>query len=217
MKKHILKVFFGVFVLHLFSILASMPLLADVTKPLLLSILIFFYLKQTLQHSKTLLGALIFSLLGDILLIFQGKNGWFFITGLIAFLTAHIFYIIFFAKKITQNNGIKVKWMWVLLVALYSITFLTLLMPSLGNMKIPVVLYTVVISLMLLTVLHACNSSSISGKWCIAGAILFVISDSILAINKFYSPFPYAGFLIMLTYGMAQFSLVYGITLDTEK
>jgi uncharacterized membrane protein YhhN len=49
-----------------------------------------------------------------------------------------------------------------------------------------------------------------AGKWMMLGALLFVISDSILAINKFYQPFEAAGVLIMLTYGLAQFFIVEG-------
>ena len=42
------------------------------------------------------------------------------------------------------------------------------------------------------------------------GALLFVISDSVLAINKFYQPFEVAGVIIMLTYGLAQLFIVEG-------
>jgi len=44
----------------------------------------------------------------------------------------------------------------------------------------------------------------------IAGAILFIISDSLLAINKFYQPFENAGILIMFTYGVAQLLITLG-------
>ena len=44
----------------------------------------------------------------------------------------------------------------------------------------------------------------------VAGALLFVLSDSILAINKFYMPFDLAGTFIMLTYGFAQYLIVQG-------
>ncbi|HRF25670.1 MAG TPA: lysoplasmalogenase family protein, partial [Chitinophagaceae bacterium] len=52
-----------------------------------------------------------------------------------------------------------------------------------------------------------------AAKWLLTGAILFVISDSVLAINKFYYPFEYRGVLIMLTYGMAQWFIVKGAIL----
>ena len=42
------------------------------------------------------------------------------------------------------------------------------------------------------------------------GAILFVVSDSLLAFNKFFSPFNNAGVIIMLTYGLAQLFITEG-------
>jgi uncharacterized membrane protein YhhN len=44
----------------------------------------------------------------------------------------------------------------------------------------------------------------------VLGALLFVISDSLLAINKFYQDIPLAGVLIMLTYGLAQLFIMEG-------
>ena len=78
-------------------------------------------------------------------------------------------------------------------------------------MKIAVPVYGIVISFMLLLALHMLFISNKSaGQMMMAGAILFVISDSILAINKFYSPFQNAGILIMLSYGLAQLMIVAG-------
>jgi uncharacterized membrane protein YhhN len=47
--------------------------------------------------------------------------------------------------------------------------------------------------------------------FCAIGALLFVASDSILAINKFHTPFESATFFVMLTYGLAQLLLIVGI------
>jgi uncharacterized membrane protein YhhN len=49
-----------------------------------------------------------------------------------------------------------------------------------------------------------------AGKLMMFGALLFVASDSILAINKFYLPFEFAGIFIMLTYGLAQLLITIG-------
>ncbi len=81
-------------------------------------------------------------------------------------------------------------------------------------MKIPVTVYGLVISTMLLFALHVASiKNREAAKWLLTGAILFVISDSVLAINKFYYPFEYSGVLIMLTYGMAQWFIVKGAIL----
>jgi uncharacterized membrane protein YhhN len=50
-----------------------------------------------------------------------------------------------------------------------------------------------------------------AGRVMMFGALLFIISDSILAVNKFYSSFNYAGILIMLTYALAQLFIVMGV------
>jgi uncharacterized membrane protein YhhN len=65
---------------------------------------------------------------------------------------------------------------------------------------------------MLLMVLHAFSSfNHIAAVYCLYGAVLFVLSDSVLAISQFHTPFPSARFLIMLSYGLAQLVLVNGI------
>jgi uncharacterized membrane protein YhhN len=48
------------------------------------------------------------------------------------------------------------------------------------------------------------------GRWMFTGALLFVISDSVLAVNKFYQPFALAPVLIMITYGLAQLLITQG-------
>jgi uncharacterized membrane protein YhhN len=49
-----------------------------------------------------------------------------------------------------------------------------------------------------------------AGQCMMMGALLFVASDSVLAVNKFYQPFEAAGIIIMLTYGLAQLLIVKG-------
>ena len=78
-------------------------------------------------------------------------------------------------------------------------------------MKIPVLVYGVVISTMLLLALHLIFiKKREAGLWMVGGAVLFVISDSILAVNKFYHPFAGSGAAIMITYGLAQFCIIKG-------
>jgi uncharacterized membrane protein YhhN len=65
---------------------------------------------------------------------------------------------------------------------------------------------------MLLAAIHAFVSyKSVEAVFCISGAILFILSDSMLSVNQFHTPFPSAHFLIMLSYGFAQLMLVNGI------
>ena len=97
------------------------------------------------------------------------------------------------------------------MVALYYAALVTFLYPYLGEMKIAVPVYGIVISFMLLLALHMLFiSNKPAGQMMAAGAVLFVVSDSLLAMNKFYSPFENAGLLIMLIYGLAQVIIVAG-------
>ena len=78
-------------------------------------------------------------------------------------------------------------------------------------MKLPVRIYGIVISFMFMLALHMLFiKDKVAGKWMMLGALLFIISDSALAINKFYQPFEVASVIIMLTYGLAQLFIIEG-------
>lgn len=185
-------------------------------KPLIIIVIIGYFDSQlvsiTKGLSKWILGALVFSLLGDFLLMFEDKKSIFFLLGLSSFLLAHIFYIVFFhqirLKEIVKGN----PWLLVAVVIYYA-ALITLLSPYLADMKVPVLVYGTVISFMFMLAMHMLFiKNKAAGKWMMFGAILFVISDSVLAINKFYQSFETAGILIMLTYGLAQLFIVEGAT-----
>ena len=87
-------------------------LLLTIFKPILIPILVGYFLSQTGTISanlkKWIIAALLFSLAGDVSLMFQEKNSLFFLLGLSAFLLAHIFYIILFFS-VRKREGISIK------------------------------------------------------------------------------------------------------------
>ncbi len=187
-----------------------------ICKPLLVSSLLIYFLSATKNVTSPLkyltAFALLFSIAGDILLMFANNNELFFLLGLSAFLIAHIFYIITF-HKIKTKEKIEGKWQWAVVVAIYYFFIISLLMPHLGEMKIPVLVYGLVISFMLLVAMLLYDlPDNKTAKYILTGAIMFVISDSMLAINKFYQPFEWGGWAIMLTYIAAQLLLTKGLT-----
>ncbi|MFT3680344.1 MAG: lysoplasmalogenase [Ferruginibacter sp.] len=199
------------------SILAALcvpGLLFSIVKSLLMPALLlqlFFTGGQT--GKKLITAALIFSWGGDILLLFDDKNPLFFILGLVCFLITHVLYIIYFFVliKSSQPSLLKTKPLLPVLVAGYGIGLLFFLWPYLGEMKLPVLVYAVVICTMLMGSLHVFYK--VKKPACIlfiCGALLFALSDSMLAVNKFYQPFSGAGTLIMLTYCAAQLLIVSG-------
>jgi len=98
------------------------------------------------------------------------------------------------------------------LVAAYGVSLVQFLFPHLGDMKIPVIVYAVVICMMLVFSLHVFTKINRPANLLfVTGAILFAASDSLLAVNKFYKPFEFAGALIISTYCAAQLLIVLGV------
>ena len=191
-------------------------------KPALIPLLGFgVYFHPKFLSRRILLNALIFSWIGDVILIFADIAEIYFILGLVSFLIAHITYCVLFNKQIIGEMQInKVLFgLGSLVIAFYLTAIILVLMPNLGDLKIPVIVYAAVISTMLL---FAFNGYLIWKKpgalYIFLGAITFVISDSILAFDKFHAPIEKSSFFIMLTYLVAQYLIVVGIIrLNAQK
>lgn len=212
------KIWVGLFVLALISDLVCIQLQLSsfrfITKPLIVLFLVGYFVSSVYLMPASLkwwvVGALGFSWLGDVLLLFEEQNALFFMLGLSSFLLAHVCYIVFF-NKIRRIEGRKGHLLLFVFVLIYYAALMQLLSPELGTMKVPVWIYGAVICLMLWLALHLSRVyHSNSGLFIIMGALLFVLSDSALAINKFYQPFAGAGIVIMLTYGLAQWFITEG-------
>lgn len=199
--------------------------LAYFTKPLLMLVLgIYFYQntpKPLTSLSKITLFALFFSWWGDVLLLFQTYQDIYFLFGLVSFLIAHICYIFAFTKTPKSAKGstkiLTAASFVYLLVGAGSISFLK---DGLGEMLIPVIVYSLTIIVMnIMAVNRYRKVIDSSFKWVFMGAISFLISDSLIAINKFYTPIAAPSFWIMSTYCLGQFLIVVGILkqLHTEK
>lgn len=183
-------------------------------KPLLIASLLGYFLSATANapspFKKWIVGALLFSVGGDTLLLFANKNELYFIFGLLSFLIAHVCYIVCF-HKIKQQEKIEGKWYAAIIVGVYYFFIMSFLIPHLGPLKIPVLVYGIVISFMLLLAMVLYDlADHKTARLLLTGAIFFVISDSVLAINKFYNPLPWGGWAIMITYILAQWLLVNG-------
>lgn len=213
-QKKIAFAFWAFALLDIAGIAFNIEILHFVTKPLLIPtlLLLLFYTKSSAPGKNLLLIGLFFSWMGDVFLLFENKNPLFFIFGLASFLTTHIFYIIYFLRiRSAQPSLLKKQPVLIALVLGYGITLVWQLYAHLGDLKLPVIIYAIVICSMLLCSLHVfLKVNRTSAVYYLAGAAVFVISDSLLAINKFYQPFAFAGLLIMLTYCAAQYFIVRG-------
>ena len=170
-------------------------------------ILIIFYASKQIKPTKSILIGLAFCALGDALIIFS------FLPGLIAFLFGHLFYIYSFIKKWHFNwNRLYVLIPFIL----FGIYIGFRLISSLKNngeeaFIIPVILYLIIISLMGFTAFQTRN------KYLYFGSILFILSDTLLAWNKFIGELPFSGGMIMLTYYSAQFLIAQSLTVQTSE
>jgi uncharacterized membrane protein YhhN len=218
-----IKSYIGLSVLYLLVVFLGQEQVAWFIKPFLILFLmlaVFFY--GNFPSKKFLLTALTFSWIGDVILLFAHRNKIYFISGLIAFLISHAAYIITFNKqlKIRNRKSKAVFWIGVTVIIVYLMTMLAILLPSLGDLKIPVFVYALVISTMLLFAFKGFLVWEEPANWYILlGAIIFVSSDSILAFDKFYigASITQASFLIMLTYLGAQYLIVKGILRLNQK
>ena len=206
--------YIGILAVHLAGIVFNIQLLEYIIKPMIVIWLLLYFLSQIVNINsglkKWILAALFFSWTGDVLLLFQQNNSVFFLLGLSAFLIAHIFYIIFF-NRVRVNESVHGNVWLLLIVVIYYSSLISLLYSHLGGMKLPVLVYGIVISWMFMLAMHMLFiKNKTAGKWMMTGALLFVISDSLLAVNKFYQPFAIAGVVIMLSYGLAQLFIVEG-------
>jgi len=214
-KSLFLKGFLLIAAINLLLIVLDYATITRFLKPFLMPLLfLYVYYQEAFSTKKLLLLGLTFSWIGDILLLFATKGELFFIAGLLSFLTAHVFYIYLFSKLRTTEAYKKnlVFWAGFIMIVLYLQSLLALLLPKLGTLKIPVSVYAVTISVMLAFAWRGYFSWNPSTRFFILfGAMAFVASDSLLAINKFYSPFENASFLIMATYLAAQYGIVSGV------
>jgi uncharacterized membrane protein YhhN len=201
---------------HMFAIAADWEWLQFVTKPMLMILLLVFFVSAAPKNARIrnwISAALFFSGLGDIFLLNEGEK--FFIAGLTSFLLAHASYIVFFLLVRAKRVDSK-PWNIIILILLaaYAGIFYFFLAPHLDNpLKLPVFVYALIIASMLATCFHAFGKQQkMMAIWCITGAVLFILSDSLLSINTFIQPFQSASLLIMITYATAQFAIVYGVT-----
>jgi uncharacterized membrane protein YhhN len=218
MKKIAWFSFLLVCVGEIISLVADIEILQTICKPLIIVTLILSYLATvpSEDRSRTLLVALFFSGAGDVLLMLRDDGGSFFMMGLIAFLISHVFYIFTYRQHqhSDSENGLqgiqKVRLAFPIILSGTGLVFV--LYPVLGDLKIPVMVYAIVLVVMTLNALLRLGKTPPPSFWMVfVGALLFMASDSLLAINKFLTPLPFGSLWVMTTYMSAQFLIVKGL------
>lgn len=163
------------------------------------------------EYYTFLLIGLVLCLGGDVLLIFPQKKA--FLLGLVSFLLGHVFYVVAFFKV---SQMVSTVWIVTAIILVFSIGVFFWLRPHLGSMMVPVILYIVVITSMVIGAGSVLFDSALpeSGRHVVfTGALLFYFSDLFVARHRFVQqqflnrlfglPLYYSGqFLLAFSVGM---------------
>ncbi|CAM1340785.1 lysoplasmalogenase [Tenacibaculum amylolyticum] len=194
--------FLLVSMLEVYGTIMNNKLLEFIFKPLITVVLAILYLVSVKKRSFWFVSALFFSFWGDVLLLFPKK---FFIGGLVSFLITHIIYI-----KIIRGFFTTVKTKTVIYAAIPFVVYFSLIVmlikENLGELFVPVIVYGIAISTFgTVALLNYIKNKATENSWLLIGALLFILSDSIIAIKEFYFSASILQVLIMITYIVSQY------------
>jgi len=189
-------------------VLTAWPEWRFITKPLIMISLMVHFLRASRQIKSRkavyIFGlALVFAWLGDVFLLAEDR----FIFGLGSFLIMQLLYVICFL--IGHNFHGKREWFYAALLLATTAAVNFMLWPHVGDLRIPVIVYTLAIGLMS----YVAYSRDLLSKGYMSiwiGTVFFLVSDSLLAINLFNGPIAMGGILVMSTYIIAQFMITVG-------
>ena len=191
------------------GILFDVHMLYLTAKPLLMITLLLYFISASKVYPAWrfyVMAALVFSWGGDVFLMLDNM----FTAGLASFLVAHIFYIIAYQKTGAASG--KLKSLDIIKFVLFGVVLIWVLYPKLGGMLIPVLAYALVLlSMGIWAHKRRGATTAVSFTLVSAGAMLFVISDGLIAINKFAFEIPAERILVMSTYITAQYLIVQGL------
>lgn len=184
---------------------AGMHTLHLVAKPLAMAFAIGFVWRRARGHGGVrafdglLMAGLACSLVGDVFLMLPGN---FFIPGLVSFLLAHLCYIVLFRR---DAPWLPSRIALAATLGLAGAMFAYLLPTLPGALRLPVAAYAIVIALMAAQAIgRAIVHRDAASAAVAAGAMVFMLSDTLLAINRFSNPLPMAQFWVLATYYLAQ-------------
>jgi uncharacterized membrane protein YhhN len=181
-------------------LLPWLPYPASVVLKTAMCALLAEYAREARQ--KLLVAALLFSAAGDAFLGIDAER--LFVPGLASFLIAHVFYIAIFIRN--GNAALsRPRQLLLAIIVAFTLAYATILWPVLGGLRWPVAAYMTVI-----TVMTMC-SLRMKSPLLPLGAMLFMISDSLIALGKFLAPGAWLGPSIWITYAAAQLLITYGL------
>ncbi|MCW3126801.1 MAG: lysoplasmalogenase [Bacteroidetes bacterium] len=213
--------YFLVAAIELYAVYFGQESLQYIAKPLLMPSLIIFYLsgaaRPLVRRDALMVAAFVFSCVGDVALMFAHGDEKFFLIGLIGFLVTHLLYIVAFMMVADRSADpvLRHKVWLVVPLATYLGALLAVVFPAVDMpMKVPVAIYSAVIGTMVIFALNRykrVNDNSFALVF--GGALLFMLSDSLIAINKFlcHGTLFMGGMAIMTLYILGQYCIAKGM------
>ena len=197
---------FGSATTHIYADRKGLRRYAYVFKPLTMVLLLLIAVLAARDnisvYGLVIIAGIVFSLVGDVAMMLPKKQ---IIIGMGAFLVAHVAYIISFS-----SSTFAITNAWLLLPFLvYALIMGLTVLPHTGKLKLPVGIYEVAIMVMAWRALERMlQKGSTGATLAFAGALLFVISDSLWACNFIVKRCKKAQALILVTYYLAQWLIV---------
>jgi uncharacterized membrane protein YhhN len=190
--------------------------LTTYTKPLIVIWLAISLIASTSlkgRFHKRILTGLVFSLIGDVFLLFSHLHDYYFSYGLLAFLLCHAFYIRAFYldfKSAPELDKVGAR-VAIITCAVLSTTFFFILRPHLGAMRVPILAYIIIISLMfMMAAFRNLRVNKVSFYLILLGAACFIVSDALLAYSRFVASFSGSHLLVIIAYMLAQYLIILG-------
>lgn len=196
--------------IHLLGQLISNEWIIWMTRPLLMPSLLWWFLSQisrpySFAHRR-MINALLLATAGDIFALLAKFNDWFFFADIMCYLFMHMMYVLIFLSVIRFQEVSKVYIaIAIIIFIIYGIVFLNYLLPHSGWLTLPILIYASAVTLTIIT-------SAITITYfprplfimLMAGTIIYLASDTIIATNKFITPVYLSGFWGLLAYIVAQ-------------
>lgn len=205
------QLLFGLFILvsslNIWAKINGLDSIAAISKLLIIPALIALVFSEG-KPAKTYIIALLFSWMGDALLIPNGTA--FFIAGIAAFWVTQLLYCSLILSKLNgtllQQFSKRSALLPLLLVATYLGSMLFLLFPKLDFLLFPVALYAITLSITgFLGILLWVDAKTKTAAYLATGSLLFILSDSMIAFDAFYFSEAYFTYWVMITYVPAQY------------
>jgi len=203
----------GSAILHIWAEYHGPPIQIYVFKPLTMAFILIIALSKAKKspsfYAYAIIAGLVCSMAGDVFLMLPSDR---FVAGLVSFLIAHLLYIAAF----TYGRPLRFPLWSLALFALYGVFIYSILYPHLGDMKIPVFVYVAVIMVMGWRAWERWTETRMkTALLAFFGAMLFIISDSALALNKFREHFEIARALTLITYFSAQWLIALSVSVTS--